>query len=218
MNRLRAAPTETRNANRHLAAFLLSFAMMGLLYFYFKAPLWVMGLFTVWMPIVYLLIPWDIRRRWTQFEKNFTTQFQRGEYQALLDEYRNMKFLRRFGPKAEMLSKLAIIYTAMEHLREAEKVLEQAIDITPLTQRDRLYLNLANLKYELGKYNEAAAMYKALQSNSPYRHSVKTQLALIDLHQGHRVAEARAYLADVRDRSTGATRSRIDAALSETES
>jgi tetratricopeptide (TPR) repeat protein len=214
MSRLRFSKSDRSASNRHRFSILLSLAFMCLLYFYFKAPFWVLCLFTLWIPTFYVLLPWYTKRQWTRFERTFSRKFQRQEYAELVDDYRRAWFLRRFGPRAEMLSKLAITYTAMQHFREAEHVLEQALEITPLLHRDRLYLNLANLKYELGKYGEAEAMYKALQGNSPYRHTVKTQLALIDVHRGHQVQKAKRYLEEVRERSTGSTRHRIDAVLS----
>ena len=179
-------------------------------------PLWVLGLFTLWMPAYYLAYPMYLRRKWTAFEKSFATKFQQGDYRALLDAYKGEWFLRKFGPKAEMLQKLALIYAAMDKNREAEQVLERALELTPAPYRDRLYFNLANIKYELGKYAEAEQMYKALRQGSPYRHAVQTQLALIDLHQGRNVERAREFLESERDGAHGPARQRIDDALSAT--
>ena len=112
-----------------------------------------------------------------------------------------------------MLHKLALIYSAMDKFREAEEVLQRAVEMTGVEYRDRLYFNLANVKYELGKYDQAEQMYKALKKGSPYIHAVQTQLALIDLHRGLRVDEARAFLRHARDTATGLTKTRIDDAL-----
>ena len=97
--------------------------------------------------------------------------------------------------------------------READQVLEQSIKLTEPAYRDRLYFNLANVKYELGKYDEAEEMYKALRKGSPYLHSVQTQLALIDLHRGRRVEEARTFLEKNRKNVSGVAKDRIEQAL-----
>lgn len=193
----------------------LSLLIMFVLTFYFKVDWWVLGLFVLWIPVYYLAFPWYLRRRWQTFEKEFASMFQQRDYRSLLELYRKQWFLKKFGPKAEMLSKLSLIYSGMEKYREAEQVLERAIDITPTPYRDRLYFNLANVKYELGKYDEAEHLYKALKNGSPYGHSVKAQLALIDVHRGREVTAARELLENELKNSTGVLRTRIEEALAE---
>ena len=190
-----------------------SLLVMFVLTFYFQVPWWALGVFMLWIPLYYVAFPWYLRRKWTQFEKDFATLFQKRDYRVLLDHYRKQWFLRKFGPRAEMLSKLALIYSGMEKYRESEQVLEEAIEMTPGPYRDRLYYNLANVKYELGKYDAAEQMYKALRKNSPYRHSVRTQLALIDLQRGKGADEAREFLEAELERASGINRTRIEAAL-----
>lgn len=193
----------------------LSLLVMFLLTFYFRVPFWVLGLFVLWIPLYYLIYPWVMRRKWNAFEKDFAAGFQRRDYRSLLELYRSQFLLRKFGPRAEMLSKLALIYSGMEKYREAEQVLEQAVDITPVAYRDRLYFNLANVKYELGKYDEASHLYRALKKGSPYGHSVRAQLALIDVHRGRRVEAARELLESELRNATGVLKSRIKQALDE---
>lgn len=180
------------------------------------APIWALALFTLWIPAYYVVYPSILRKKWLEFDKTFAILFQKGEYRELLEFYRGQWFLRRFAPRQEMLLKLALIYSAMEKYREAEQVLERALDASKAGYRDRLYFNLANVKYELGKYEEAEQMYRALKRGSPYGHSVRTQLALIDLHRGKRTDEARKYLERERDSASGPTRQRIEDALQRT--
>lgn len=180
------------------------------------APLWLLGLFTLWIPLYYFAYPRFLHRKWVEFDKTFAVMFQQGDYRGLLEFYRKQWFLRRFAPRQEILTKLALIYSAMEKYREAEQVLERALDASRAGYRDRLYFNLANVKYELGKYDEAEQMYRALKRGSPYGHSVRTQLALIKLHRGQHTDEARRYLEQERDHATGPTRERIEDALART--
>lgn len=197
----------------HKALIPISLFTMFILWTQFQAPIWVLAIFTMWIPLYYVVYPWYLRNKWTEFDKQFAHRFQQQDYKGLLEYYRSQFFLRKFGPRAEMLSKLALIYSAMEKYREAEQVLERALDMTKTGYRDRLYFNLANVKYELGKYEEAEQMYRALKKGSPYGHSVRTQLALIDLHRGTKTDEARRYLEQERDNASGTTRARIDDAL-----
>ena len=191
----------------------LSLFTMFVLWTQFQAPLWLLAIFTMWIPLYYVAYPALLRKRWQAFEKEFAIKFQQGKHQELLEFYREQWFLRKFGPRAEMLNKLSLIYSSMEKFREAEQVLERSINLTEPQFRDRLYFNLANVKYELGKYDEAEQMYKALRKGSPYLHSVQTQLALIDLHRGQRVDEARTFLEKNRNNVSGVARDRIEQAL-----
>lgn len=191
----------------------LSLLIMVALRFGLGAPLWSLAIFSLWIPVYYIAYPWFLRRRWRDFEKEFTVRFQRDELEALLEEYQNRWFLRHFGPRAQMLDKLGLIYASMEKYREAEHVFEQALDAASHEDTDKLFFNLANVKYELGKYEDAEQIYRSLQGASPYRRSIETQLALIDLHKGRRVDEAREFLESERDRATGLMRHRIERAL-----
>ncbi len=191
----------------------LSLLAMFVGFFYFKVPLWALALFSLWVPAYYVVYPRMLERRWGRFEREFARKFQRGDYKELLEDYRSEWFLRKFAPKGEMLNKLALIYLAMEKYREAEQVLERAVHHLPPGQRDRLYINLGNVKYDLGKYDEAEAMYKTLRESSPYRKSLRTQLALLDLRRGERTEDARAILEKELPNASGALKKRIEDAL-----
>ena len=191
----------------------LSLGIMFLMVFYFNTPVWVMFIFLMWMPVYYMAYPWYLEKRWLAFEREFALLFQQRNFKGLLEFYRENWFLRKFGPRAEMLTKLSLIYSGMEKYREAEQVLEQAIELTAAAQRDRLYYNLANVKYELGKYDEAEQMYKALNRGTPFGQTVRVQLALINLQQGRSVDTARRTLETELSNATGVLKSRIEDAL-----
>lgn len=193
----------------------LSLLVLFVLRFGFGAPMWLLAALTLWIPLYYIAYPLFLRWRWRDFEREFAMQFQQGNLKSLLKDYRGRWFLRKFGPRAQMMDKLGLIYAAMEKYREAEHVFEQALDTAAPGDRDKLFFNLANVKYELGKYEDAEEIYRSLEAKgrSPYRHSIQTQLALIDLHRGRRVNEAREFLEDARDRATGLMKSRIERAL-----
>lgn len=197
---------------------LIPLSLLGLvvLRFGFGTPLWVLALLCLWIPAYFLGFPWLLKRRWKDFEQAFTVKFQEGKHKELLEDYQSRWFLRKFGPRELMLDKLGLIYAAMEQYREAEHVFEQALDEADDDgQQDKLFFNLANVKYELGKYEDAEQIYRSLDDkNSPYSHSIRTQLALIDLHKGRRVEEAREFLEDEQERATGMMRNRIERALS----
>lgn len=191
----------------------LSLLVLVLAYFIFSVPLWVLALFTMWIPVYYLVYPSYLRKKWGEFDKEFAGKFQKGQYKELLEMYREQWFLRKFGPKAEMLGKLALIYSAMEKYREAEQALERALDHAGPGQKQRLFFNLANVKFELSKYEDAEQIYRALKKGTPYAHSARTHLALIDLKRGRHIEQARELLAGARESASGATRERIDRVL-----
>ncbi|MFU8803883.1 MAG: tetratricopeptide repeat protein [Bradymonadaceae bacterium] len=193
----------------------LSLLTLFILHFGFGTPIWVLALLSLWVPLYYLAFPMYLTRTWKEFDRDFTLRFQKQDYKALLKYYRRQRFLRHFGPRSQMLAKLGLIYSGMEKYREAEHAYEQAIGACRVPPSDQLYFNLANVKYELGKYDDALQIYKSLRTNSPYQHSIRTQLALIDLHRGARVEEARTFLEQAQERATGTLRLRIDEALTQ---
>ena len=193
----------------------LSLLILIVLHFGIGAPWWVLAVFCLWIPIFYVGVPYYRHKRWEAFEKNFGQRFQRGEHKTLLEEYRKERFLRRFGPRAEMLSRLGLIYSALEKYREAEHAFEQSINATEGHVPEQLYFNLANVKFELSKYDEAMQIYLTLRGNSPYQRAARTQMALIDLHKGARVDQARTFLEDEKDRASGVMRDRIVRALNQ---
>lgn len=197
----------------HRGVIFLSLAILMILHFGLAAPWWVLLLFCIWIPLYYVGVPYYRQKRWEAFEHNFAQRFQRGEHKTLLEEYRKERFLRRFGPQAEMLSRLGLIYSAMEKYREAEHAFENAIDSYEGRVPEQTYFNLANVKFELGKFDEAMKIYLTLRGNSPYQRAARTQMALIDLHKGARVEQARSFLETERARVSESMRERIDRAL-----
>lgn len=191
----------------------LSLVLLFVLRFKFNAPTWVLGLICLWVPLYYVVYPFVLRKKWFEFEKQFTVMFQKGEHKQLLEYYKSQWFLRRFGPNSEMLGKLGLIYSALERYRDAEQAFERAVETAQNAQRDRLYFNLANVKFELNKQQEAAEIYRSLRPGSPYRHAAQTQLALIDIHQGRRVKDASKLLNRELKRATGPLKKRIETAL-----
>jgi tetratricopeptide (TPR) repeat protein len=191
----------------------ISLLILFVLRYTFRAPIWLLVAFCAWMPAYYIIYPMTLNSKWTTFEKEFARRFQKGEHKQLLDFYMSQWFLRRFGPRADMMGKLGLIYSALERYREAEEVLERAVDIAPGGLRERLFFNLANVKFELGKHQDAEQIYRTLKPNSPYRRAAQTQMALIDMHRGHRVEDARKILEAERGRASGQLKSRIETAL-----
>ncbi|MEM1347986.1 MAG: tetratricopeptide repeat protein, partial [Myxococcota bacterium] len=187
--------------NWHNALIPISLVIMYVLRFVFHAPLWVLIALCAWIPLVYVVFPLTLRSKWLSFDREFTRRYQKGEYKQLLDYYRKQWLLRRFGPQAEMMGKLGLIYSAMERYRDAEQALERAIDAAHEAHRDQLYFNLANVKFELGKHDAAERIYRTLKPSSPYRHAASTQLALIDVNRGERVDQARRVLERERERA-----------------
>lgn len=191
----------------------LSLLILIVLHFGLGAPIWVLMIFCLWIPVYYIALPYYRRRRWLAFEANFARRFQRGEHKTLLEQYRKERFLRRFGPRAEMLSRLGLIYSAMNKYREAEHAFENAITAFDGRVPEQLFFNLANVKFELKKFDEAMQIYLTLRGNSPYQHAARTQMAIIDLHKGARVEQALSFLENEKPRATGSIRHRIEQAL-----
>ena len=191
----------------------LSLFVLVILHFGFGAPWWALAVFCLWIPVYYVGVPIYRQKRWEEFETLFARRFQRGEHKTLLEEYRKQWFLRRFGPRFDMLSKLGLIYSALEKYRPAEQAFEGAIDACETHVPEQLFFNLANVKFELGKYDDAMQIYLTLKGNSPYQRAARTQMALIDLQKGARTEQAISFLEEEREGSTGSMKDRIDRAL-----
>ncbi len=191
----------------------LSLLTLIILYYYFHAPFWVLLLFCMWIPLFYLGVPFYTRRKWEAFEETFARRFQRGEHKQLLEDYRNQWFLRRFGPRDLMLSKLGLIYSAMEKYPEAEYAFEEAIQATEGRVPEKLHFNLANAKFEQEKYDEAMRIYLSLKGRSPYQAAAKARMALIDLERDNRTEQALDNLQNLRHTVSGSLKKRIDRAL-----
>lgn len=193
----------------------LSLLVLVILYFGFGAPWWVLAIFCLWIPAFYLGVPYYKQKKWDEFEATFARRFQRGEHKRLLEQYRKQWFLRRFGPRDQMLSKLGLIYSALDKNKQAERAFEQAIDACPREAPQQLHFNLANVKFELGKYDEAMRIYLTLRKNSPYQRAARARMALIDLEKDARVEQAVDFLEDHKEKAKGTMRDRIERALAE---
>ncbi len=191
----------------------LSLLTLIILYYYFHAPFWVLAVFCLWIPIFYIGVPLYTQKKWESFEATFARRFQRGEHKQLLEDYRDQWYLRRFGPRELMLSKLGLIYSAMEKYAEAEYAFEEAIEATEGRIPEKLHFNLANAKFEQGKSDEAMRIYLTLKGNSPYQGAAKARMALIDLERDHRTEQALEHLRDNRHTVSGSLKKRIDRAL-----
>lgn len=193
----------------------LSLLVLVILYFGFDAPWWALALFCLWIPAYYLGVPHYKKRKWKDFEERFARKFQRGEHRQLLEDYRQEWFLRRFGPRDQMLSKLGLIYSALEKYEQAERAFEEAIDACGGEAPQQLYFNLANVKFELDKQDEAMRIYLSLRKDSPYQRAARARMALIDLEKGARVEQAVEFLEDHKESASDSMRDRIERALAD---
>lgn len=191
----------------------ISLGSFFVLYFYFQVPLPVLAVLSLWIPLYYLVLPWFAWRRWEAFEREFAYRFPRGDFQGLLAFWQAQRFLRLFGPEAQMLGKLGLIYLGLNRMREAEIVLERALLATHPTGRQRVMLNLAHARFKLGKLDEAAQLYRLVLRTTPHNATATTRLALIDIHKGRSIEEARKTLEDARATATGDDRTLIEEAL-----
>ena len=191
----------------------ISLAIYFVLHFYFGVPLWVLMCLTVWIPLYYLGIPIYTRRRWASFEKEFAYRFPQQDYKGLLQLYKNQWFLRQFGPKAMMLGKLGLIYSAMGRYRDSERILEGSVRLAEHGIREKYMLNLAHVKYELGKYDEAERLYYPLLKRTPHLSGAATRIAMINVHKGRDLQGALELLSRELSVATGEDAKRISAAI-----
>ncbi len=205
--------TRPMNIDPQRAMIPISLGVFFMLYFYFKVPVWALGLLMLWIPVFYLGLPILKDRKWRSFEREFARRFPSGDGQGMLSFYRGQWFLRQFGPKAGMLEKLGLIYSAMGKHREAEQILERAVQLADRVQRDKFILNLAQVKFELGKYEEAEQIYKRLLSRSPHIAGANLKLALIRVHRGDDLDKSLKILEAELPRAFGEDRRRIEEAL-----
>ena len=195
----------------------VSLGFFFVLRFVFGVPTWVLGILLLWIPLYYMGIPWLAQRRWIAFEREFVYRFPSGDGPAMLDFWKRQYFLRQFGPKPLMLEKLALIYQSMGKVREAESVLERAVELADKRSRDTFLPNLAHVKYELGKYDEAEPIYKRLLRRVPHDTTAQTRLALIKVHTGRDMGNALSVLREQLSRAHGEELRRIREAIAQGE-
>jgi hypothetical protein len=191
----------------------VSLGVFFVLKFVFDVPTWVLALLLLWIPAYYVGVPWIANRRWHVFEREFVYRFPQGDHRKTLAFWKSQYFLRQFGPKALMLEKLALIYQAMGRGREAESVLERALALADKRARPTFLPNLAHVKYELGKYDEAEPIYRRILRRYPHDTTAQTRLALIQVHTGHDIAAAVKVLRAHLGHAQGEERRRIEEAI-----
>ncbi len=192
----------------------ISLGFFFVLTFYFQAPIWLMAILMLWIPLFYIGVPLLTQRKWRTFEREFAYRFPSQDYQGLLSYYKGQWFLRQFGPKAEMLEKLGLIYIAMGRARDAERILEQAIQLSDKRAREKFMLNLAQVKFELGKFDEAEQIYKRLLRRTPHLAGAHLKLLLIRAHKGQDLQNTIKSLESELPRAKGEDKKRIEEALS----
>ena len=190
-----------------------SWGILFVLRFGFGAPIWALALCMLWIPIYYIGMPMLAMRRWPSFEREFAYRFQQNNFKALLAYYDAQWLLRGFGPKPQMLEKLALIYQGMGKLRDAEFVLEKAVRLARQGARHTILSNLAHIKFDLGKLDEAEVIYRRLLKLAPHLTGAQLRLALIQVRRGVDVEQARQTLREHLGRATGHERAQIEEAL-----
>lgn len=191
----------------------ISLGVFFILYFYFRVPIWGLAILMLWIPLYYMGVPLYTRYRWTHFEKEFAYRFPQQDYKGLLELYRSQWFLRQFGPKAPMLGKLGLIYSAMGRYRDAERILEAAVRNAPPGTGEKFMLNLAHVKYELGKYTEAHQLYRRLLKRTPHLSGAATRIAMINAHTGKDLEHALKHLERQLELANGEEKTRISEAI-----
>ncbi|MEO1268908.1 MAG: tetratricopeptide repeat protein [Myxococcota bacterium] len=191
----------------------ISLLVFFVLYFYVRVPIWGLAILMLWIPLYYMGVPIYTRYRWTLFEKEFAYRFPQQDYKGLLAYYRSQWFLRQFGPKAPMLGKLGLIYSAMGRYRDAERILEAAVRFAIPGTGEKFMLNLAHVKYELGKYNEARQLYQRLLKRTPHLSGAANRIAMINAHTGTNLQEALEHLERNLPLATGEEQTRITEAI-----
>lgn len=191
----------------------MSLGVFFVLYFYFKVPVWALAVLMLWIPAYYIGVPVLTQRKWRTFEREFAYRFPKQDYKGLLNYYRGQWFLRQFGPKAEMLEKLGLIYTAMGRTHDAERILEQAVQLADRRAREKFLLNLAQVKFELGKLDEAEQIYKRLINRAPHLTGAQLKLSIIRAHKGEDLPQTIKILESELPRVQGEDRRRVEEAL-----
>ena len=191
----------------------VSLGLFFVLRFVFHVPTWILGVLLLWIPLYYVGIPWLAGRRWHAFEREFAYRFPQGDHKNLLAFWKGQFFLRQFGPKALMLEKLALIYQAMGRVRDAESVLERAVEMADRRMKPTFLPNLAHVKYELGKYDEAEPIYRRLLRRFPHNTAAQTRLALIHVHTGQDIEASLTILRGQLSRAQGEEHRRIEEAI-----
>lgn len=197
-------PTWTPSSDRGVrvdlrrAVIPASLGVLVVLAFGFRAPWTVLVPASAIVPAGYALAFWYLHRNLKPFEARFNARLTSGDVDGLWVIYRDARLLRLLAPRWIMLSKLGLILSLRGDHRAANRVLEEAYDLSPRSRRADLLGPLARTKYALGEIDALKQIALQWRSRALFPGAASVYLAAAYLDDPREDSEqARALLDEV---------------------
>ena len=155
----------------------LSLVILALLAFVVRVPwAWLVPV-AIAVPVLQISARWYLWRRLPAFERAFNTYLQVGDLRGMLEVWRRSTLLRWVMPSWMRDMRLGMMYLVQERYQHAERLLEEAYDAAPPSQRVQLLGPLARTKYALQDWVDLRAISEQWKQRAPYPGTANLYLA-----------------------------------------
>ena len=153
-----------------------------------RPPFWVVLMMGLGFPAVGIALRFWAVRRYDEVEQEFNLRMMANDAEGMLRAYRKARTWSLFVPAYRTQSKLGMIYLLRERWKEAERVLEEAYEITPPRLRSRLLGPLATAKFEVGSFSDLFQIASQWRERTPTPGPASAYLAaaMVETGEGDR--------------------------------
>jgi len=167
-------------------AMLISLGLLVAVTLLIRPPFWVVVVMGLGLPTTGIALRFWAVRRYEEVEQEFNLRLMSSDAEGMLRAYRKARAWSLFVPGYRTQSKLGMIYLLRERWKEAERVLEEAYEITPPRLRARLLGPLATAKFEVGSFADLYQIASQWRERTPTPGPASAYLAaaMVETNEG----------------------------------
>jgi hypothetical protein len=148
-------------------AMVISLGLLVAVTLLLRPPFWVVVVMGLGLPVLGIALRYWAVRRYEDVEQEFNLRMMSNDAEGMLRAYRKARTWSLFVPAHRTQSKLGLIYLMRERWKEAERVLEDAYEVTPPRLRSRLLGPLATAKFEVGSFSDLFQIASQWRERTP---------------------------------------------------